>query len=92
MPLCAFALHGRIGICVRACIFARECARLSLFIRLRSRLASAIFDAVLTAPDRLAHAHDLQNEAEHIFALTDQQIEDMGTTREALLRALATRA
>lgn len=56
-----------------------------------SRLATTIFDAVMAAPNRLAHAHELQLEAERIFALTPAELEDMDTTRDALLRALAAR-
>lgn len=57
-----------------------------------SRLAISIFDAVLSAPGRLAHARDLQSEVERIFELTDHDLAEMNTTREALLRAVARRA
>lgn len=57
-----------------------------------SRLAGSIFDAVLSAPDRFAHAREIQSEVEHIFTLSDRELADLNTTREALLRAAARRA
>jgi hypothetical protein len=57
-----------------------------------SRLAATVFDQVLMAPGRVAHAHELKREVERILAMSDADLAAQETTREALLRAVARRA
>ncbi|MDD9716386.1 hypothetical protein PVW48_06500 [Dinoroseobacter sp. PD6] len=56
-----------------------------------AEIASSIFDAVLYVPARVAHAHEMRAEIEHVMALTDAEIGAMQTTRETLLRNIAQR-
>lgn len=57
-----------------------------------ARLASSLFDAVLSSPGRLAHAREMQAEVERVLALSDSDLAEMHTTREVLLRAIAQKA
>lgn len=57
-----------------------------------TRIASSLFDTVLMAPGRIARAHELRGEVEHVLALSDAQIAEMNTSRDALMRAIAQRA
>jgi hypothetical protein len=57
-----------------------------------SSLAASFMDAIFHLPRHLAHAQEMRIEAERIQALSDLQLQKMGTTRVALLRELAQRA
>ena len=49
----------------------------------------SMLDAIWLTPSRVAHAHEMRNAAEQVFAMSDADLAARGTTRQQAIYRIA---